>query len=310
MTKFQGDNATNLICFKYNFILFSGWDGKVEELYQSRQSPYLFGLGLEGFVKCLKIWNLDKKDKTSNSPELVRCSRLTRAGNQAEPVTLAVSDNLHLLAVGYDDGAIVLHRGDVTKDSRSNKVKVLLEQGNSISGMSIRTTESGTYLYVASSEDVVMFNVSVKDRETRVVLDTVGCVKGLCVSPLSFNSETHFVTGQQDAVYCYNPEGRGQCYAFEGKKRLIHWFRGYLTVITEEGEEKATITVFDVQNKFIGFTAPIKPILSVVSEWGSIFLISQEGKIHRLVEKDTQTKLEMLFKKNFYDGKNVQKQNV
>ena len=39
---------------------FQGWDGKVEELFQPRQSSYLFGLGLEGFVRYLKVWNTDK----------------------------------------------------------------------------------------------------------------------------------------------------------------------------------------------------------------------------------------------------------
>ena len=109
------------------------------------------------------------------------------------------------------------------------------------------------------------------------------------------------MTGQNDAIFCYNPEGRGQCYAFEGKKRLMYWYRGYLTTVSDEGLDKATITIFDVQNKFIGFTAPIKPILAVVSEWGSIFLVTQEGKIHQLLEKDTQSKLTILFRKNFYN---------
>jgi len=128
-----------------------------------------------------------------------------------------------------------------------------------------------------------------------------GCSRGLCVSPNNFNSDTHFVIGQPNGIYCYNPEGRGQCYAFEGKKRLLHWFKGYLTVISEEEGEKASITVLDVQNKYIGFSAPIKPILSVVSEWGSIYLITQEGKIHQLIEKDTRSKIDLLLKKNFYD---------
>ena len=269
-------------------------------MLQTKQSPILLGLGLEGFVRCLKIWNIDKLDKSGN-PELLRCSRLTRQGSHAEAVSLAVSENLQLLAVGYDDGCIILHRGDVTKESRSTKIKVLLEKGHRVSGLSFRANETGTYLYVATTDDVIMFNVSLKDKESRVVLDTIGCPRGLCVSPQNFISDTHFVTGQQDAVYCYNPEGRGQCYAFEGKKRLIHWFKGYLTVITDEGLEKATLTVFDVQNRYIGFSAPIKPILAVVSEWGSIFVVSQDGKIHQLIEKDTQTKLEILFRKNFYD---------
>ena len=111
----------------------------------------------------------------------------------------------------------------------------------------------------------------------------------------------HFVTGQTDAVHCYNPEGRGQCYAFEGRKRLLHWNRGCLTVLSDEGADKATVTVFDVQNKFIGFSAPIKPVLAVVSEWGSIFLVTEEGRLHQFVEKDIQEKMSILFKKNFYD---------
>ena len=56
-----------------------------------------------------------------------------------------------------------------------------------------------------------------------------------------------------------------------------------------------------ILNKFIGFSAPVKPVLTVLSEWGSIFLVTQDGKLHQLVEKDTQAKLALLFKKNFYD---------
>ena len=76
------------------------------------------------------------------------------------------------------------------------------------------------------------------------------------------------------------------------------------------------MTVFDVQNKFIAFSAPIKPVMGVVAEWGTILLITQailllkklfhivliqDGRVHQLHEKDTQLKLNMLFKKNFYD---------
>lgn len=283
----------------WEVVNFPGWDGKVEELLQPRQSPYLLGLGLEGFVRCLKVWNLDKVDK-AGTPELVRCSRLTRPGSQSEPVILAVSENLMLMGVGYDDGGVVLYRGDCTRE-KGYKVKVLIEQGTQVTGMAFKAVESGIYLYIATTADVLMFNVSVKDRETRSVLDSLGCSsKGLCVAPLN-HADTHFVTGQSDAIYCYNPEGRGQCYAFEGKKRLLNWFRGYLTVVSDEGLEKATVTVFDVQNKFIGFSAPVKPVLTVLSEWGSIFLVTQDGKLHQLVEKDTQAKLALLFKKNFYD---------
>ena len=85
-------------------------------------------------------------------------------GSQSEPVVVAVSENLQLLAVGYDDGGIVLHRGDVTKD-RGQRVKGLrekvAEKGKPVTGMSFVTLESQTggqiYLYVATADDIFMF---------------------------------------------------------------------------------------------------------------------------------------------------------
>jgi len=251
-----------------------------------------------GQVRWLKVWHLESRDQTD--PVLVRVSRLQRQGCPAEPTLLAVGENLQLLAVGYDDGAVVLHRGDITKD-KGHKFKVVMEPGPTLACLSFKVAETGVFLYVATSQDVILINVTSRDKEVRTVLDSLGCSsKDLCMAPINV-ADTHFVTGQSDAVYCYNTEGRGQCYAFEGKKRLLSWFRGYLTIVSDEGPDKATVTVFDVQNKFIAFSAPIKPVMSVLSEWGSIMLVTQEGKIHQMSEKDTQTKLSLLFKKNFYD---------
>ena len=190
----------------------------------------------------------------------------------------------------------------MTRDAR-HKQKTLIEKGHSVSGMSFVTENTGTFLYVATSEDVFMFTVSVRDKEVRSVLDTKGCTRGLAVSSGSFlGNETHFVTGQQDAVYCYNPEGRGQCYPFDGQKKLLHAFGGYITVITEDGinEQKDKVTIFDVQNKFIAIDFPFKHVLSVISEWGAIFLVTQDGRLKRINEKDTQAKLQILFNKSFY----------
>ena len=282
---------------------FQGWEEKVEELVQSKQSPYLLGLGTDGFVKNLKIWNLDKHDKSGN-PVLVRTARLTKQNSQSdvEPVSLAASDNLQLLAVAFSDGGIVLHRGDVTRDTRYKKT--IREKGHKISAMSFVTGDSGSYLYVATSEDVLVFDVSVKDKEERSkILDTKGCSRGLAVSSGSFlGNETHFMTGQYDAVYCYNPEGRGQCYPpIDEQKKLLYAFGGYIAVVTDDGiEGKEKVTILDVQNRFIAGEFPMKPVLAIVSEWGATFLISRDGKLKKISEKDTQTKLQNLINRNFY----------
>ena len=41
----------------------------------------------------------------------------------------------------------------------------------------------------------------------------------------------------------------------QGKKKMLHWFRSYLTVVTEDSVDKATVTVIDVQNK-VGIASP------------------------------------------------------
>ena len=38
------------------------------------------------------------------------------------------------------------------------------------------------------------------------------------------------------AVYFYQPDGRGPCLAFEGVKLQLHWFRGYLVVVGKENK--------------------------------------------------------------------------
>ena len=131
---------------------------------------------------------------------------------------------------------------------------------------------------------------------------------------------THFITGRKDAVYFYSLDGRGQCCAIENEKSALAWFRNYLVVATVDNSQsqslqrqnvssnevehdaKHTLTIFDVQNKYIAYTAPLKPIKAIITEWGTLFAITEgDGKIYQLTEKDIQTKLDLLFKKNFYD---------
>ena len=60
---------------------------------------------------CVKVWDLEKE----SSKSLLRMSRLSIPGSPSEPVTIAVNENLQLLAVGYQNGAVSLYRGDATK---------------------------------------------------------------------------------------------------------------------------------------------------------------------------------------------------
>lgn len=62
-----------------------------------------------------------------------------------------------------------------------------------------------------------------------------------------------------------------------------------------------TVTVLDINNKFIVYSAVHDPLIGAVAEWGSLFLLTKDYNLHLLNEKDLQSKLSLLFKKNLYD---------
>lgn len=111
-------------------------------------------------------------------------------------------------------------------------------------------------------------------------------------------------------MYCYTTDGRGPCYAVDGEKVMMEWFRSYLVIISKSTGRFASattptgshlITVLDLQNKFIVFSSFIQEVKAVLSEWGAFYILGGDNEIYHLDEKDLQSKLSLLFKKNLYD---------
>lgn len=76
----------------------------------------------------------------------------------------------------------------------------------------------------------------------------------------------------------------------------------YIFFNSEEASlEKHMVTVLDIQNKFIVFSAPMREVQAVLAEWGSFYVLGGDKKLYHLSEKDLQSKLALLFKKNLYD---------
>lgn len=64
-------------------------------------------------------------------------------------------------------------------------------------------------------------------------LDTHGC--GLHCSSLSDPSQDlQFIVAGNECVYLYQPDERGPCFAFEGQKLIVHWYRGYLIIVSKD----------------------------------------------------------------------------
>lgn len=109
------------------------------------------------------------------------------------------------------------------------------------------------------------------------------------------------IIGQPEAVYFYEVDGRGPCWAFEGEKRFLGWFRGYLLcVIADQRNGKNTFNIYDLKNRLIAHSLVVKEVSHLLSEWGNIILIMADKSVLCIGEKDMESKLDMLFKKNLY----------
>ena len=159
---------------------------------------------------------MDKPDKSTNLPTLVRTTRLNH--NIGRLSALAIEEDLNLVAAGFDNGTLVLIRGDLRRD-RGAKQKALLSnssdsssssysgtsRNNCISGIAFRSSK----LYVATNNEVFAFNVLHQDKETCTKIDDIGCDIGLTVATDGLH-EAHFAMARKEAVYFYSQDGRGQ----------------------------------------------------------------------------------------------------
>lgn len=261
----------------------------------------------QGVNPIIKVWNLDKMDKG-----VPACTRLTRAIpiNKPTPVTcFMVHENLNFMAVGFENGAVLLFKGDVTKD-RHSKPRVVHEGGRPITGLAFKSQGKDVYLFVVT--EIAVVSISITGKDQKIPLEQFGSTLGSIVMS-DATQDNQLVMGRQDAVYFYQPDGRGPCLAFEGEKLQLHWFRGYLIIVGKESKsmprappmgshsmEMNLVTVYDINNKFIAYTAPYPEVMDIMCEAGAIYILSGDRKLYQLQEKDTSTKLEILFKKNNY----------
>jgi hypothetical protein len=104
-----------------------------------------------------------------------------------------VHENLNLAAVGFSKYCLILLRGDIIRD-RGTKQKVLLESSSqqgartqkptesssnpSISGLSFKSSSRTSWLYVATTDQILVFNLSGRDKEVATQLDNIGCPIG------------------------------------------------------------------------------------------------------------------------------------
>lgn len=303
------------------------------------------GADQDGINPLIKLWDPDKTDRL-NQPTCIRVIRANSGFITPARVTcVECNDILTLMAIGYEDGTIVLFHGDVTKQLRSKKSSPTRISDKPITGIVIRgetkinqtvklttggylnqnITQIETTAFISTQDEIFHVNLSEKSFR-KDQLDQTGCnPKCCCLVPGADGQsagENLFAVGRNNAVYFYQIDGRGPCLAFEGEKLVLHRFKSYLVIISRDlptkGDPNAlrgrrpqtsdnnsdipsrpvNLNIYDIKNKYIAHSSTIPEIQEIVSDWGHLFVICTNGKVILFREKDTQSKLETLFRKN------------
>jgi hypothetical protein len=271
----------------------------VTHVHQCRSRNILVAVGDDGDganTGTVKLWNLDEDD-TQGNPYLVRTIKLFAASNQKQAVqpnvtSFDVADDLTVLVAGLSDGRVLLLKGDLVRDKVQKTPRQVYGPGSEISFVGLkRLSNADNMLFVTSLTEILSMRIGAKgDVAESEVLDGRGVPKGLvCMS-----EDRDLVVAHKEAIYFFGAEGRGACFAFEGEKQLVSWFRSYLVLVGKD------VSIYDLRNKLVAFSGPLPFVRFLVNEWGGLYAVSDDKKMYLLAEKDVQTKLDTLFRKNLY----------
>lgn len=296
----------------FNFS-FPAHSSSVLFLQQLKQRNFLVTVGEDEQISpqqsamCLKVFDLDRMEpegSSSVSPDCIGIMRIfTNQFPEAKITSFLVLEEappILLIAIGLDNGSIYCIKGDIARE-RITRFKLQVDNSadksqSSITGLGFRVDGQALQLFAVTPTSVSLFSLQSQPPK-RQTLDQIGSV----VNSVAMSDRLELIVGRPEAVYFYEVDGRGPCWAFEGEKKFLGWFRGYLLcVIADQRDGKNTFNIYDLKNRLIAHSVMVKEVSHMLCEWGNIILIMADKSALCIGEKDMESKLDMLFKKNLY----------
>ncbi|CAE5973991.1 unnamed protein product [Arabidopsis arenosa] len=270
-----------------NFLVTVGEDEQI--------SPQQSGM-------CLKVFDLDKVQEegtSSSAPECIGILRIfTNQFPEAKITSFLVLEEVPpilLIAIGLDNGCIYCVKGDIARE-RITRFKLQVDGRSTITGLGFRMDGQALLLFAVTPDSVNLFSMQAQPPKLQT-LDHIGG----SVNTVTMSDRSELIVGRPEAVYFYEVDGRGPCWAFEGEKKFMGWFRGYLLCVIADSKTGNTVfNVYDLRNRLIAYSIVVGKVSNMLCEWGNIILITADKSLLCITEKDMESKLDMLFKKNLY----------
>lgn len=188
-------------------------------------------------------------------------------------------------------------RGDLIHD-RGTKQRIVHESEEPVTAIEFLGDSKLTTLFVATTARLLRLVISGKGQgqPPRTVEDS-GCAVGC----MTVNKQTgDIIVVRDDAVYYYNMDGRGLCFANDGSTSFACTYQDYVALVsppnsarngetygrrfggasTESLFNASNFTLVDPNLQIVAHTETlISKVQSIFQIWGDLFILTQDGKV-------------------------------
>ena len=304
----DSDGGVSIVERNMSIRNFPAFSDRISQIQLAKDQNLLAVIGMEQDASTLKVFNMEKLDANKNPTEIVT-AKVRLDDSLGVPSVMACTPSMSDVAIGFYKGSVLLVHYD--NQLRYSQTRLICQhEKDAVTGLEFKREES---LYVVTMSGLFEYSIQLTGQnQFRLFGATLApppMPEQIDLDPLGADfkctaatEDGEIIVGTQPAIFFWKDEDKRQCLGFDGQKVLLQWFRGNLVVVTKVGEANE-LAIYDTRNKLIAFQDNKfgnGKITHVVFEWGSAFVFTDDKKVYELVEKDTQSKLESLFKKNLY----------
>lgn len=265
------------------------------------------------FSLCISIYdlNLIKKEVHPCIATTIWPATSVATFMQAEVIG---PDKLFALGIGLDKGDLLLHVGNINRDLSLN-IRRHAVASSSINGIHFGSCnqQSDTKIYdvfVVSLNGVYWIALNDKGEiDAKIVLDSNKNTPNQC-STISqpIIPDSCLVVGRYDAIYCFNRNCRGSCYAIEGQKQYLSLVDNHLIAVVKT-HFGSMLIVIDIDNKLIVLRKQISSLLCIMTGNNLYYVLSKDESskndctynMDMLKEHNTNIKIRTLITNYMHD---------
>ncbi|KAH8236314.1 hypothetical protein KR032_000355, partial [Drosophila birchii] len=259
----------------------------------------------------IDLYDIRRLTKKKEAP-IIASASYPQVISSVACVTAEVIDEKSLaLGIGFGNGDILLHYGKICRDFTANLCRHTISS-NPIIGIHFDQlcNLSTQNMFITCIHGVYCFLLKDKGFIDKIfVLDNEKSHYNHCCimrKPACGDyHESMLVVGQEDAIYCYTRDGRGPCFAIEGKKKCLNWEGHNLIIVVKPIKsllKQSSLIVVDTENKIIVFHSQIPDVFCITSEHDLFFILSCDKNYALILKQHNMSKkIGFLINQNMYE---------